>query len=61
MVLNGPPFLNLFIMNKLKIISKNMKIKKHDKAILNKMIKQNPNLKNLISRFDLQLINIEKS
>ncbi len=48
-------------MNKLKIISKNMKIKKHDKAILNKMIKQNPNLKNLINKFDLQLINIEKS
>ena len=47
-------------MNKLKIISKKMKIKKHDKTILNRMIKQNPNLKNLIDKFDLQLINIEK-
>ena len=55
-------------MNKLKInlsavgtISKKMKIKKQDKAILNRMIKQNPNLKTLINKFDLQLINIEKS
>ncbi len=54
-------FLNLFLMNETKTISKKKRVKKSDKAILNTMVEKNPNLRTLIEKLDLQITKTSKS
>ena len=47
-------------MSETQTISRKKKTRNRDKKCLDRMIKKNPNLKTLINKLDLELINIEK-